>query len=131
MTHSDSHITECPGYVRVDFGSCNHGELEDVYRAFADLCVDKHVNRALLKAGDDYAPGHYWLRNALQAMALSAPIPADFKLALIPSSRPVELIYREAQQHLRAAGFNAWVFGNDDEAVEWLQDRSSGGRTVS
>jgi hypothetical protein len=127
----DSRITEFPGYVRVDFGSCNHAELADVYRAFAHLCVDKQVNRALLKAGDDYAPGHYWLRNALHAMASSAPIPADFKLALIPSSLPVEAIYREAQQHLRAAGFNAWVFGSDDEAVEWLEDRSSGGRTVS
>ena len=70
----DSHITECPGYVRVDFDSCNDAELDDVYRAFAALCIDKQVNRALLKAGDDYAPGHYGLRNALQAMAVSAPI---------------------------------------------------------
>jgi hypothetical protein len=127
----DSHITECPGYVRVDFGSCNDAELEDVYRAFAVVCIDKQVNRALLKAGDDYAPGHYGLRNALQAMALSAPIRPDFKLALIPSTRPVEAIYREAQEHLRAVGFNAWVFRSDDEAVAWLEDRSSSGRTFS
>jgi hypothetical protein len=62
---------------------------------------------------------------------MSAPIAADFKLALIPSTLPVEAIYREAQQHLRAAGFNAWVFGSDGEAVEWLEDRATGGQTAS
>ena len=29
----------------------------------------------------------------------------------------METIYREAQQNLRAAGFNAWVFSSDDEAM--------------
>jgi hypothetical protein len=126
-----SRITECGGYVRVDFENCHHGELLEIYQAFAALCVDKQVNRALLKAGDDYAPGHYGLRHALISMAMSAPIAADFKLALIPSTLPVEAIYREAQQHLRAAGFNAWVFGSDGEAVEWLEDRATGGQTAS
>ena len=127
----EGRITQCGGYVRVDFGSCNSAELPAVYHAFAAFCLDNKVRRALLKAGDDYPNGHYALRNALVSMARHAPIAPDFKLALIPSTRPVEAVYREAQQHLRAAGFNAWVFGTEDEAIDWLEDRSLGGRTVS
>jgi len=127
----EGRITECPGYVRVDFGSCNAAELSAVYRAFTAFCLDNKVTRALLKAGDDHPNGHYALRDALVTMAQLARIPADFKLALIPSSRPIELVYREAQRHLRAAGFNAWVFGTENEAVDWLQDRSVSGQTAS
>jgi hypothetical protein len=127
----DGRITQCPGYLRVDFGGCNSAELAQVYRAFAAVCLDRDVNRALLKAGDDYPSGHYELRNALTAMARGAAIRPDFKLALIPSTRPIEAVYREAQQHLRAAGFNAWVFGTEGEAIDWLEGRSLSGRTVS
>ena len=131
MLHGDSHITECPGYVRVDFGSCSSGELSEVYEAFAVLCVDKQIHSALLKAGDDYAPGHYELRNVLQAMAERAEIPFDFKLALIPSTPPIEAVYREAQRDLRAAGFNAWVFRSEHAAKAWLEGRSASGETAS
>jgi hypothetical protein len=124
-------ITKCPGYVRVDFGNCNSLELAEVYSAFTAFCLENQVTRALLKAGDDYPNGHYRLRDALIAIARVAGMPADFKLALIPSTRPIELVYREAQGHLRAAGCNAWVFGNETEAVDWLEDRSVGGRTAS
>lgn len=117
--------------MRVDFGSCDSGELAEVYRAFAALCVDTRAKRALLKAGDDYAPGHYGLGDALQAMALRAPIPFDFKLALVPSTLPIQSVYREAQQRLRAAGVNAWVFRSEIEAVQWLEGRATGGVTVS
>jgi hypothetical protein len=118
--------------VRVDFGSCNSAELAAVYRAFTAFCLDNQVTRALLKAGDDYPNGHYALRDALNAIARVARIPADFKLALIPSTRPIEMVYREAQCHLRAAGCNAWVFGTESEALDWLADRSAaGGQTVS
>jgi hypothetical protein len=127
----EGRITECPGYVRVDFGSCNAAELSAVYRAFTAFCLDNKVTRALLKAGDDHPNGHYALRDALATMARLARIPADFKLALIPSTRPIEAVYREAQRHLRAAGFNAWVFGTENEAVDWLQDRSVSGQTAS
>jgi hypothetical protein len=127
----EGRITECRGYVRVDFGGCNSTEVAAVYRAFAELCLDRGVSRALLKAGDDYPSGHYALRDALGMMARRAAIRPDFKLALIPSTQPIEALYREAQQHLRAAGFNAWVFGTETEALEWLEDRSVGGRTAS
>lgn len=128
---SGSRISECAGYVRVDFGSCCSAELSDLYRAFAVLCVDTHASRALLKAGDDDPRGHHALRDALETMALRAPIPFDFKLALVPSTRPIEAIYREAQQQLRAVGLNAWVFGSEDEALEWLEGRATGGETAS
>jgi hypothetical protein len=131
MTYGDGHITECSGYVRVDFGSCNFGEVAEVYRTFAALCVHKHANRALLKAGDDDPEGHYALRDAVHTMALLAPIPLDFKLALVPSTRAIEAVYREAQQRLRAVGFNAWVFGDEREALEWLEGRAASGQTAS
>lgn len=117
--------------MRVDFGGCDRGELSEIYRTFAAVCVDRQANRALLKAGDDDPEGHYALRDAVQAMALRAAIPPDFKLALIPSTRPIEAVYRAAQQHLRAAGFNAWVFRSENEAVAWLEGRRPGGETAS
>lgn len=127
----EGRITQCPGYLRVDFGGCNSAQLAEVYRAFAGLCVDQDVSRALLKAGDEDPSGHYGLRDALNTMAQRREIRPDFKLALIPSTRPIEAVYREAQAHLRAAGFNAWVFGTETEALDWLEGRSVGGRTAS
>ena len=85
----------------------------------------------MLKAGDDDPRGHYGLRDALEAMALRAALPYDFKLALIPSTRGVEAVYRQAQQRLRAAGLNAWVFGNEDDAMSWLDGHASSGQMVS
>jgi hypothetical protein len=132
MDNSDEgRITHYAGYVRVDFRGCNSAELAALYRAFAELCLDEDVSRALLKAGDEDPSGHYLLRDALSTMARRAAIRPDFKLALMASTRPIEAVYREAQQHLRAAGFNAWVFGTETEALEWLEDRSVGGRTAS
>ena len=127
----EGRITGCEGYVRVDFGGCNATELSAVYRAFAAFCLDNEVTRALLKAGDNDPKGHYRLRDALSSMAQFAAMPPDFKLALIPSSRAIEAIYREAQGHLRAAGFNAWVFADENEAVNWLEGRTSGGLAAS
>ena len=102
-----------------------------MYRAFAAFCLENQVTRALLKAGDNDPNGHYRLRDALASMAQLADIPPEFKLALIPSTRAIEAIYREAQGHLRAAGFNAWVFADEDEAVDWLEGRASGGLAAS
>ena len=127
----EARITQCDGYVRVDFASCNSAQLSAVYRAFAALCVDRQVSRALLKAGDDDPRGHYALRDALVAIGRRDGIATDFMLALIPSTGPIEAIYREAQQHLRAAGLNAWVFGSENEAVDWLEGRSVGGLAAS
>jgi hypothetical protein len=129
--YAESRITECPQYVRVDFDGCNAFELSETYRRFADLCIGKHVNRALLKAGDDDPDGHRLLRDAISAMAHALAIPQDFKLALIPSTPPIEAFYREAQERLRASGLNAWVFDSVHEAVEWLEGRAPSGRTAS
>ena len=127
----EGRITECGAYVRVDFNGCNISELAAVYRGFATFCLDNNVTRALLKAGDNDPNGHYRLRDALHAMAHLAQIPPEFKLALIPSTRAIEAIYREAQRHLRAAGLNAWVFADEQEAVDWLEGRQLGGRAAS
>ena len=128
---AESRITEGPEYVRVDFGSSDCLELVAIYRSFVDLCVGKQVKGALLKAGDNAPDGHYQLREALSTMARSVAIPPYFKLALVASTAPVEAVYREAQQALRAIGLNAWVFDTVPEAVEWLEGRAAGGRMAS
>ena len=102
-----------------------------MYRAFATFCLENQVTRALLKAGDNDPNGHYRLRDALASMSQLADIPPEFKLALIPSTQAIEAIYREAQGHLRAAGFNAWVFASENEAVAWLEGRTLGGLAAS
>jgi hypothetical protein len=127
----EGRITECGGYVRVDFNGCNVSELSALYHGFATFCLDNKVTRALLKAGDNDPNGHYRLRDALMSMAQIAQIPPEFKLALIPSTQAIEAIYREAQHHLRAAGFNAWVFATENEAVDWLKGRTLGGLAAS
>jgi len=127
----EGRITRCGEFVRVDFEGCNSWELSAVYRAFATFCLDNKITSALLKAGDNDPRGHYRLRDALASMAQLGDIPPEFKLALIPSTRAIEAIYREAQGHLRAAGFNAWVFASENEAVDWLEGRASGGLAAS
>src|SRR5688572_15777594 len=91
----EGRITQCGEYVRVDFGSCNVAQLSAAYLAFATFCHDHHVTRALLKAGDNDPNGHYRLRDALATMAQLNQIAPEFKLALIPSTRAIETIYRE------------------------------------
>jgi hypothetical protein len=128
---SESRITQCPEYLRVDFGSCNSHELSETYHRFAHLCIGRHVNRALLNAGDNDPEGHRMLRDALSAMARAAALPQDFKLALVPSTAAIQAVYREAQQALRGIGLNAWVFDTVFEAVEWLEGRATSGQTAS
>ena len=124
-------ITECSGYVRVDFGSGNCGETSATYRSFADFCIGRPVSCALLEAGDNDPLGHARLGDALETMARAAAIPQDFKLALVASTAPVHAVYREAQRELRAAGVNAWVFDSGSEAVEWLEGRTPSGPMAS
>ncbi len=131
MLPVNGRITVSSGCVRVDFGSCTYNELHDIYRAFAFVCADKHADRALLKAGDDDPEGHDALSDAVQAMARRSPLRSDFKLALVPSTGPIEAVYREKQRLLRAAGVNAWVFGTEGDALEWLEGRATDGPTAS
>lgn len=122
---------ESPNYLRIDFGRCDTYELSQMYQSFNDLCVGRHVNRAMLKAGDNDPEGHRRVRDALITMANSAQLRLDFKLALVPSTPAIRAIYQEAQQALRAIGCNAWVFDDAAEAVEWLEDRAVAGRAAS
>ena len=128
---AESRIVERGKYVRVDFGSGDLFEVSDTYRCFVDLWVGTQVSRALLRAGDNAPEGHRQLRELLSALARTAGIRADFKLALVPSTPPIAAVYRDAQQALRAIGLNAWVFLTVLEAVEWLEGRAAGGAMVS
>lgn len=129
--YAESRITAGPQYLRVDFGSCDRLELSETYRSFADLCLGTQVKRALLQAGDNEPEGHRQLHEVLSAMARTAAIRPDFKLALVASTAPIEAVYREAQQALRAIGLNAWVFETVPDAMEWLEGRAASGRTAS
>jgi len=128
---AQDHAAKCPQYLRIDFGRCDTYELSEMYRSFSDLCVGRHVNRAMLKAGDNDPAGHRHVRDALIDMARTAQLRLDFKLALVPSTPPIRAIYLEAQQALRAIGCNACVFDDADEAAEWLEGRAVAGRAAS
>lgn len=128
---AESRITERAQYVRVDFGCCDGLEVSETYRCFVDLCLGTQVNRALLEAGDNEPNGHRQLREVLSAVARTAAIRSDFKLALVPSTPPIAAVYREAQHALRAIGLNAWVFDTVPEALDWLEGRAVGGPMVS
>ena len=130
MAHS-ARITQSPDYLRVDFNSCDRLELSEAYRSFVASCLGTQLNRALLQAGDNEPTGHCQLRELLSALAHTAAIRPDFKLALVASMPPVEAVYREAQQALRAIGVNVWVFDTGPEAVEWLEGRAACGVTAS
>jgi len=122
-------ITECPEYLRVDFGAADSMEISATYRSFADRYIGKPARHVLLEAGDNDPSGHRRLRDALETMARA--IPPDFKLALVASTSAVNALYREAQQTLRAAGLNAWVFESRAEAVAWLEGRWYDARMTS
>ena len=129
MSEAVGRITECPEYVRVEFGAADSMEISATYRSFADRYLGKPARHVLLEAGDNDPSGHRGLREALETMARA--IPPDFKLALVASTSAVHPLYREAQQRLRAIGLNAWLFESRDEAVAWLEGRSRGGPMTS
>jgi hypothetical protein len=128
---SRARAAQSPDYLCIDFGRCNAFEISEMSRRFTDLCMGRHVGRAMLKAGDNDPAGHHGLRDALLAMAGSAQLRLDFKLALVPSTPPIRAIYEEAQRALRAIGCNACVFDDAAEAAEWLEGRAVAGRAAS
>ena len=123
--------SEPPGYLCVDFGRATVPEVSEMSHSFTSLCMGRHVGSAMLKAGDNDPDGHRGLRDALLAMALSAQLRLDFKLALVPSTPAIRAIYEEAQQALRATGCNACVFKSVEEAGAWLEGRSPAGGAAS
>ena len=118
-------------YLCVDFGRATVPEVFEMSHSFTSLCMGRHVGSALLKAGDNDPDGHRRLRDALLAMALSAQLRLDFKLALVPSTPAIRAIYDEAQRALRATGCNACVFESAEEAAAWLEGRSPAGGAAS
>lgn len=124
-------IREFGGYVHVDFGSSDRGELSETYRSFTRICIGKAVDGALLQAGDNDPDGHRRLGVALCEIAEAAGIAPHFRLALVPSTAPIRAIYSETQQALRAAGLDARVFDSVENAVQWLEGRLPPGPMVS
>lgn len=119
------------GYLCIDFESCSVAEVAASFHAFARLCRSREVSRAILKAGDNDPGAHRCLADALVRLADSGDLLIEFKLALIPSTPAIRVIYGEARDALRANGFNAWVFDGVEEAAAWLQGRSVAGAAAS
>ncbi len=119
------------GYVCIDFGTSSLPEVAASFHAFARMCRHRLVSRAILKAGDNDPEAHRCLADALVRLADSGDLLIEFKLALIPSTPAIRVIYREARDALRANGFNAWVFEGVEEAAAWLQGRAVDGAAAS
>lgn len=116
---ADRYLTETSGYLLVEAGSSNGAEVADIFRAFAVRCLQKQINRVLVKTGDSDAVGEQALRDAFTTILL-AGIPASFKIALMAATPLIRARYRNAQHDLALAGVDAKLFESETEAVWWL-----------
>jgi hypothetical protein len=114
-------IKERPGYLCVDCERGGPREVAQLYRDFAVACVEKQASRALLKAAEGDAETHRPLRDAFRVMVL-AGIPAEFKVAFVTRALDTEKVLRELRRYLRDLQFDAAVFRDESEAVEWLSN---------
>lgn len=112
-------LTETPGYIRAEFGHGTTTEIGTLFRALAVACIEKQFARVLIIAGDDDPAGERALRDALTMMVL-AGVANGFRLALVTALPRVQYTYRNAQRDFTAAGITTRLFGNEDEALRWL-----------
>lgn len=112
------------GHVLVDLGSATTREMEGTYRDLAVYCIEKQVRRVLVRPGDDDPVGEHALRIAMTTMVL-AGLPAEFRLALLADSTPLQTRYRKTEHDLRAAGVDAKMFDSEDGARRWLDQRQT------
>ena len=122
---ADRYLRETQGFLVVEAASTNSAEVADIFRSFAVRCLEKQINRVLVKTGDSDPAAEHALRDAL-ATILLAGIPAGFRMALVAATPQVRGSYRTAQRDLVLAGVDARLFDGEAEAVRWLDgaDRS-------
>jgi hypothetical protein len=126
---ADRYLTETSGYLVVDAG-LNGAQTADIFRSFAARCLQKKINRVLLKTGDSDAAGERALRDAFTTILL-AGIPSNFKIALLAATPLIEARYRTAQRDLVMAGIDAKLFAAEAEAVWWLEGPDRTARQVT
>lgn len=110
------------GYVLVDCTGCGAREVGRLYRDLAVACVERQLERVLVKAGGGDPPDHLSLRDAFTAMMLGG-IPSGFRIALVASAGRMEAAFRTLQRDLGRLRVEAAVFSREDEAREWLLSR--------
>jgi hypothetical protein len=126
----DRHLTETSGYLVVEAGVINGADVADIFRSFAARCLEKQINRVLVRTGDSDPAGERALRDAFTTILL-AGIPSDFKIALLTGTPLIQATYRNAQRDLAMAGVNAKLFESEAEAVWWLEDPGGTSRAAT
>ena len=126
---ADRYLTETPGYLVVEAGLSNGAGAADIFRSFAERCLQKQINRVLVKTGDSDAAGERALRDAFTTLLL-AGIPSNFKIALVAGTPLIQSRYRNAQRDLAMAGVDAKLFDSEAEAVWWLEGPNGKARAV-
>ena len=124
---SDRYLTETSGYLAVEAGVINGAEVADIFRAFAVRCLEKRINRVLVRMGDSNPEGERALRDAFTTILL-AGIPSNFKIALVTGTPLIHARYRNAQRDLVLAGVDAELFDSEAEALWWLEGPDRGTR---
>jgi hypothetical protein len=127
---ADRYLTETSSYLVVEAGLTNGAEVADIFRSFAARCLEKQINRVLLKTGDSDLAGERALRDAFTTILL-AGIPSDFKIALVTGTPLIQARYRNAQRDLAMAGVNAKLFESEAEALWWLEGPGGGARAAA
>jgi hypothetical protein len=113
---------DLPEYVLIDCTDCLGREIARLYRDFAAACVERRLERVLVKAGGGDPQDHLSLRDAFTAMMLGG-IPSGFRIALVAPAGRIEAVFRALQRDLCQLRIEAAVFGCEDEAREWLLSR--------
>jgi hypothetical protein len=111
-----------PEYFLIDGTGCGGRELARLYRDFAVACVQRQLERVLVKAGGGDPQDHLSLRDALTAMMLGG-VPAGFRIALVARTGPIEAVFRALQTDLCRLRVQAALFGREDDARKWLLSR--------
>ncbi|TMH63912.1 MAG: hypothetical protein E6H57_16485 [Betaproteobacteria bacterium] len=127
---ADRYLSETPGYLVVEAGVINGVEVADIFRSFAARCLQKQINRVMLKTGDGDPAGERALRDAFTTILL-AGIPSGFKIALVAGTPLIQARYRNAQRDLVMAGVDAKLFDSEAEAVWWLDGQDRGTRAAT
>jgi hypothetical protein len=127
---ADRYLSETPSYLVVEAGVINGVEVADIFRSFAARCLQKQINRVLLKTADHDPAGERALRDAFTTILL-AGIPSDFKIALLAPTQLIQATYRNAQRDLAMAGVDAKLFDSEAEAVCWLDGPDRGTRAAT
>ena len=127
---SDRYLTETPGYLVVEARLTNGAEVADIFRSLAVRCLEKQINRVLVKAGDNDSAGERALRDAFTTMLL-AGLPLGFRIALVAGTPAIQARYRTAQRDLALAGVDARLFESEAEAIGWLEGPDRSSRAIS